>query len=181
VLNEVAVTMTVAKKEAMDKRVVKVAAARRAAEERAAEEAAVKRAAEERAAKEAAAKATAAKEVAGKTTDEATVAVGGSLAPNQVPTVAEAKRVAAPPRQPNVPTWVFRNLSLSSFLSSPPSFFSWASFSDYTFSPMSSPSSAATTTGMAASAVGIAATDAAIGVTPGPTPDGEPWTPEGVP
>jgi hypothetical protein len=176
VLDEVAVTTTVAEKEATDKRVVKVVAARRAAEERAAKEAAVKRAAEE-----AAAKATAAKEVAGKTTDEATVAVGGSLAPNQVPTVAEAKRVAAPPRQPNVPTWVFRNLSLSSFLSSPPSFFSWASFSDYTFSPMSSPSSAATTTGMAASAVGIAATDAAIGVTPGPTPDGEPWTPEGVP
>jgi hypothetical protein len=32
-----------------------------------------------------------------------------------------------------------------------------------------------------ASVVGTTATDAAVGVTPGPAPDVEPWTPKGVP
>jgi hypothetical protein len=58
--------------------------------------AAVKRAAEERAAEEAAARAVAAEEVAGKTADEAAGAAEGSPAPGQAPSVAGAKRVAAP-------------------------------------------------------------------------------------
>jgi hypothetical protein len=74
VLNEAATMMATTDKETMDKR---------ATEERAAEEWAT-------------AKAAAAEEVAGKTTDEATRAVGGSPAPDQAPSVAEAKRAVAP-------------------------------------------------------------------------------------
>jgi hypothetical protein len=48
------------------------------------------------------------------------------------------------------------------------------------FLPSSSPSSAATAMGTTASAVGTTAADAAVKVTPGPAPDGEPRTPEGV-
>jgi hypothetical protein len=78
VLDEVAAT----NKEATDKR---------AAEERVAEEAVMKKAT-----KEAAVKAAVAKEVAGKTADEAIGAVGGSLAPDQAPSAAGAKRATAP-------------------------------------------------------------------------------------
>jgi hypothetical protein len=63
-------------------------------------------------------KAATAEEVPGKTADEAAGATGGSLAPGQAPSVVGAKRAAAPPRQPNVPTGVFGNLGLSNFLSS---------------------------------------------------------------
>jgi hypothetical protein len=109
VRDEVATTSAVANKEAANKRAV--------------DEAVVKRAVEERDAEEVVAKAAAVEEVAGKTADEAAGAVGESPASSQAPTVDGAKRAAAPPRQPNVPTGVFGILSLSSFLSSPPSFF----------------------------------------------------------
>jgi hypothetical protein len=110
VLDEAATTTSTADKEAIDKR--------------ATEEAVMKRAVEERAVEEATTKAVAAEEVADKIVDEAAGAAGGSPAPSQVPIVVRAKRAAAPPHQPNVPTGLFGNLGLSSFLSSPPSFFS---------------------------------------------------------
>jgi hypothetical protein len=78
-----------------------------------------------------------------------------------------------PPCQPNVPTGVFGNLSLSSFLS-PFYLFVWGFILLLPFLPRSSPSGATTVTG-------TAATDAAVRVTPGLPPDGEPRTPEGVP
>jgi hypothetical protein len=68
VLDEAAIMMAVANKEAADKRV----------------------------AEEAAAKAADAEEVAGKTADEAARAAGGSPAPKQTPSVAGAKWVVAP-------------------------------------------------------------------------------------
>jgi hypothetical protein len=101
VLDEAAAMTAVADKEATDKRF--------------AEEAMTKRAEEERAVEEVAMKAVVAEEAAGKAADEAAGAGEGSSAPGQVPSVAEAKRAAAPPRQPNVPTGVFRNLGLSCF------------------------------------------------------------------
>jgi hypothetical protein len=84
---------------------------------------------------------------------------------------------AAPLCQPNIPTKVFGNLDLSSFLS----FFQLGFILLLHFLPRSSPSSAATATGMVASVVGTAVADAAIKATPGPAPDGQPQTPEGVP
>jgi hypothetical protein len=77
----------------------------------AAEEAAATRVAEGRATEEAAVKASAA---------EAIGAAGGSPAPGQTPSAAGPRGLwlqVAPPHRPNVPTWVFGNLSLSSFLS----------------------------------------------------------------
>jgi hypothetical protein len=106
---------------------------------RATEEAATKRAVEERAVKEATVKVAVAEEVASKTTDEAVGAAGGSPAPircPQRPGPRELRLQVVPPRQPNVPTGVFGNLSLSSFLSPFSPFFSFfcgASFSDYPF------------------------------------------------
>jgi hypothetical protein len=79
----------------------------------------------------------------------------------------------APPHQPNVPTGVFGNLGLSSFLSPLFSFFCVASFSYYLFAHVP-PSGPVTTTG-------TAAVDAAVEVTPGLAPVSEPRTPEGVP
>jgi hypothetical protein len=112
--------MATADKEAMDKRATKEAAAKRAA-------------------KEAAVKAAAAEEAAGKTTGEAVGATGGSLAPGQVPSVAGAKRAAAPSSSTSPakrPYMVFGNLGLSHFLSFFPfSFFCGASFSYYPFFP----------------------------------------------
>jgi hypothetical protein len=67
-----------------------------AADKRPAEEATAKRAAEERATEEAAVKAATAEEVARKTADEAVGAAGGSPAPDQVPSVAEAKTAVDP-------------------------------------------------------------------------------------
>jgi hypothetical protein len=127
VLDETAASTATADKEATYKR-----AAEEAAMKRAAEEATVKRAMEERAAEEATTKAAAAKEVAGKTANEVAGAAEGSPAPGQAPSVAGAKRAAAPPHQPNVPIGVFGNLSSSSFLSL---FSSGASVSYYTFCP----------------------------------------------
>jgi hypothetical protein len=110
-----------------------------ATDKRAMEEAVAKRAVEERAAEEAAAKA------------------------------AAAEGSPAPPRQPNVPIGVFRNLGLSRFLS-----FLWLFISLLPFLPKSSPSGAATMT--------ITTTaDVAVGATLGLAPDGEPRTPGGVP
>jgi hypothetical protein len=86
----------------------------------------------------------------------------------------------APPRQPNVPTGVFGNLDLSSFLSSPP-FFQWGFILSLHFLQRSSPSGAAIVMGMAASTIGTAAADAAVGATPGPAPNSKPWTPGGFP
>jgi hypothetical protein len=97
---------------------------------------------------------------------------------------ATAKRATravrdSPPHQPNVPTGVFGNLSLSSFLSLS---LSGASFSDYiSFLPSSSPSGVATAMGTTTSAACTAATDVAVGATSGPALDGEPWTPDRVP
>jgi hypothetical protein len=73
---------------------------------------------------------------------------------------------------------VFGNLSLSSFLSFFPQ---WGFILLLHILSRSSPSGAATATGMAASAVGTTAAGPAVGATPGPAPDGEPRTPEGVP
>jgi hypothetical protein len=88
---------------------------------------------------------------------------------------------AAPPCQPNVPTGVFGNLGLSSFLYPfSPFSFQWGFILLIHFLPRSSPSDAATVMGTTASAVGTTAADATVGVTPGPAPDGQPQTPEGV-
>jgi hypothetical protein len=87
-----------------------------------------KEARDKRAVEEAVAKATAAEEVAGKTADEAAGAAGGSPAPSQAPTVIGAKRAVAPSGSSlpaKRPYRGFGNLGLSSFLSSPPSFFQW--------------------------------------------------------
>jgi hypothetical protein len=82
-----------------------------------------------------------------------------------------------PPRLPNVPTGVFGNLGLSSFLS-PFSpffyFFVWGFILLLPFLPRFSSSGAAT-------AMGTAATDADVRATLGPAPVSEPRTPEGVP
>jgi hypothetical protein len=127
VLDEAATTNAVADKEAADRRAV--------------EEAAVKRAAEERDAEEATVKAAAAEEVAGKTVDEAVGAAGGSPAPGQAPSVAGAKRAAVPrgstplAKCPYRGVWKPRVVLLSLSLSLFSSFFSGASFSDYTFCP----------------------------------------------
>jgi hypothetical protein len=67
-----------------------------ATDKEAAEEVAMKRATEERATENTATKAAAAKEVDGKTVDEVAGAVEGSPAPGKAPSVAGAKRVAAP-------------------------------------------------------------------------------------
>jgi hypothetical protein len=113
VLDEAATMMATADKEAVDKR--------------AEEEATVKRAVEERAAEEAAAKAAAAEDVTSKTTDEAIGAARGSPAPNQAPSVAGAKRTAAPngstppAKRPYRGIWKPRFVQLSLF--SP--FFHW--------------------------------------------------------
>jgi hypothetical protein len=78
----------------------------------------------------------------------------------------------APPHRPNIPTGVFRNLDLSSFLS-PFSPFCGFIFL-LPFLPRSSPSGAA-------AATGTAAVDAVVGVAPGPAPVSKPRTPEGIP
>jgi hypothetical protein len=84
----------------------------------------VKRATEERATEEAAVKTTAAEEVIGKTTDEAAGATRGSPAPSQAPSVAVAKRTAAPSgctplaKPPYRNVWKHRFVQLS--LLSPP-------------------------------------------------------------
>jgi hypothetical protein len=124
-LDEAAMTTAAANKEAAVKKAVTEAAAKRAVEEAmtkwaTAKKATTKRVTEgamgKRVTEEAAMKATADEEVTDKTTDEAAGAVKDSPAPGQAPLVARAKRAAAPPRQPNVPTEVFGNLGLSSFL-----------------------------------------------------------------
>jgi hypothetical protein len=128
-LDEAAMTTVAADKEAAAKKAAMEAAAKRATEEammkrattkKATEEATTKRVTEgatgKRVTEEATMKATADEEVTDKTTDEAAGAVGDSPALGQAPLVARAKRAAAPPRQPNVPTEVFGNLGLSSFL-----------------------------------------------------------------
>jgi hypothetical protein len=131
-----------------------------------------KEAVAKRAAEEAAVKAAADEEVAGKAADEAARTVRDSPAPGQAPSVAGAKRAAAP--SGSTPPGVFGNLGLSSFLSF---FFTAGHHSLITyFLPSSSPSGAATAAGTTASAA-----YATVGATPGSAPDGEPWTPEGVP
>jgi hypothetical protein len=194
-LDEAAMTTAAADKEAAVKKAVTEAAAKRAIEEamtkwatakKATEEATTKRVTEgamgKRVTEEAAMKATADEEVTDKTTDEAAGAVKDSPAPGQAPLVARAKRAAAPPRQPNVPTEVFGNLGLSSFLATL-FFFTVRLHSLITshFLPSSSPSSTALVIGTAASTASTATADAAVGVTPGLAPDSEPRTPEGVP
>jgi hypothetical protein len=92
VLNEAAVAyMEAADKrvteEAVAKRAAEEATAKKAAEQRTAEEAVVKKATEERVTEEVAVKAV---------TVETARAVGGSPAPGQAPSVAGARRAAAP-------------------------------------------------------------------------------------
>jgi hypothetical protein len=144
-----------ADKEATDKRATKEATAKRAA-------------------KEAAVKVAAAEEAAGKTTGEAAGATGGSPAPGQVPSVAGAKRAAAPPRQPNVPTGCLETSVCPAFSLFFFFFFLWGFILLLPFLPRSSPSGMVT-------AMVTAAADATVRVTPRSAPDGEPRTPEGVP
>jgi hypothetical protein len=156
-----------------------VAADKEATDKRAMEEATTKGAAEE-----AMAKAAATEEVAGKTVDEAARAAGGSLAPDQAPSAARAKRVAAPSgstppaKRPYRGVWKswFVQLFLLLF-----SFFQWGFILLLHFLPRSSPFGVATAIGTTASVIGTAVADAAVGVTLGLTPDGQPRTPEGVP
>jgi hypothetical protein len=120
VLDEAAAMTAVADKEVVNKR--------------AAEEDAAKRATEERAMEEAAVKAAAAKEATGKTADEAARAVGGSPAPGQVPSVAGAKRAAAPSGSTPPAKCHYRSVWKPRFV--PLSlFFCGASFSYYPFYP----------------------------------------------
>jgi hypothetical protein len=102
----------VADKEATDRRAVEEVTAKWAAEEaateRATEETMVKKAAEERAAEEAAGAARSSPALARRRQQSG---LGGLRLP------------VAPPRQSNVPTGVFGNLGLSSFLSPFPPFF----------------------------------------------------------
>jgi hypothetical protein len=169
VLDETAASTATADKEATDKRTAEEAAMKRATEE-----ATVKRAMEERAAEEATTKAVAAKEVAGKTANEAAGAAEGSPAPGQAPSVAGAKRAVAPSGSTPPAKRPYRGVWKPRFVQLSLSFFQWGFSFLLHFLPRSSPSDATT-------AIGMAAADVAIRVTPGPAPDGEPQTPEGVP
>jgi hypothetical protein len=153
VLDVAAVTMAMTNKEATDKR--------------ATEEATTKSVAEERAVEEAPAKAAAVEEAAGKTVDEAARATRGSPAPDQVPSVAGAKRVAAPSG-----STLQGCLETSVCPAFSPFFVGLHSL--ITFLPRSSPSGTST-------AMVSAAADAAVRATPVLAPNGEPRTPEGVP
>jgi hypothetical protein len=108
-------------------------------------------------------------EVASMATDEAAGVVRDSPAPSQAPLVARAKRAAAPSGSTPPANHPYRGVWKPQFvhtLSSLLFLYNGASFSDYIslFLP-SSPSGAATATGMTAFAVGTAAADAAVWVT----------------
>jgi hypothetical protein len=90
--------------------------------------------------------------------------------------VAGAKRDVAPSGSTLAAKCPYRGVWKPRFVQpSLPLFFSVGLYSLNTLFARSSPSDAATVMGTTASAA-----DAAIGVTPGPAPDGQPRTPEGV-
>jgi hypothetical protein len=171
VLNEAAVAyMEAADKrvteEAVAKRAAEEATAKKAAEQRTAEEAVVKKATEERVTEEVAVKAV---------TVETARAVGGSPAPGQAPSVAGARRAAAPsgstPTDQTSLQGCLETLICLAF-SPPPLLCGFILL--LPFLPRYSHSGAAATTGTAVA-------DAAVGAAPGLAPVSEPQTPEGVP